>query len=201
VWRVCLALLLLTVNQRAWGQAPAFTTPGYNQIQSNGTNLPRRKVLNCSTNVTCTDDPANGRTTITATGGGGGSGTAALPVASCMPITGTVTPLFMSPSTCLDQTQANTLERVAATMTLATFSCKASAVTGGGQTVTMTLQKQTACTGSVTDQALTCAIGAATDICSGSGSIAFTAGDCLSIKVVPSGTLTTALSVQCQLSA
>src|SRR5206468_2499711 len=53
----------------------------YNQIQDSGTNLPKRRILDCEPAGACVDDPANDRTKITATGGGGG-GTPGSPASS-----------------------------------------------------------------------------------------------------------------------
>ena len=77
-------LLTLLLARRLGAQAgggPGFSTPGYNQIQDSGTNLPKRRILDCEPAGACVDDPANDRTKITATGGGGG-GTPGSPASS-----------------------------------------------------------------------------------------------------------------------
>ena len=69
MWRRALCIVGLLAS--AAHAQPTIQRPLV-RVEQAGTFLATRPTLNCSTNVTCTDDVANNRVTITASGGGGG---------------------------------------------------------------------------------------------------------------------------------
>jgi hypothetical protein len=63
-------LLLVLLATSAWGQ-PTVGGPRV-RVEDDGVPVGTRPTINCGTNVTCVDDPANNRVNITASGAGGG---------------------------------------------------------------------------------------------------------------------------------
>jgi hypothetical protein len=152
---------------------------------------------NCSPNVVGAISSAG---TITCVAGGGGGSTASqIAVSSCMTLTGAVSPLYMSPSTCLDPTETAVFERVSSNTTYQNLGCKLSAVLGGGQTLTMTLNKQTNCAGASSATSVNCVVSPSNDKCNTATTVAMNGGDCISVSAAASGTFTTPVQVNCQM--
>src|SRR6059058_497828 len=127
-------LLTLLLARRLGAQAgggPGFSTPGYNQIQDSGTNLPKRRILDCEPAGTCVDDPANNRTKITATGGGGGGAptNAKYLLAACDPTLTAEELLVAGAGLASIEVAGN-----CGTLTLATASQEAAFLANGGTT-------------------------------------------------------------------
>lgn len=168
------------------------------RVQCGGNLVGTRATINFPANASCLDDPNNSRVNVTPAAGSGGTGAnGLLGVDTCMPIDGNVSPMFTNAGSCLDPTEANVLQRVGIAATFNNLACKSSASTGGGQTVAMKVRVQTGCTGAAVDSALTCTILAASNACTGTTSVAVSAGDCIDVSVAPSGALTTPLAVNC----
>lgn len=195
--RLFVACVLLGLAGTAAAQS--FSQRGYERVIDGADVLltPRRS-LKCGTGLTCTDDPGNERTVITATGGAGGGTTGMIGMATCMPITGAVTPLFMSAGSCVEQTEVRASEHVANAMIFEDLACVASADLGSGKTVTVT-GRSGSC-GSLASASFTCVLtgGVSQPICNaGASTFSVSAGQCWSLQVVSSTTLDNAVRVNC----
>ena len=139
---------------------------------------------------------ANGNFTCSADTGGGGSSPNLIGVAACMPITGDST-IFMAPGTCADPTEAGVLLPVKNSGIYGAIQCQLSGTTGA-ESVVIT-GRTGSCTGSISDTTLVCTIGAGGSNCTSANSMSVTGGQCLSLRVVPSGALPSPLSLNCSM--
>lgn len=189
-------LLLVFVPALAWGQ------PNINQgliLKQEGTALGRTRTLNCTGGgITCALSGVEGTLSVT---GGGGGGINLLPVSTCMPLTGSVT-VFAGPGTCADPAQDSVRYQLTTALTAAALRCQAG-VSLTTNSLTVTIEKQTACSGAFVATGATCTITVGTANCTGTGvPISIGAGgDCIALRLVPSGAFGTAAEVQCMVEA
>jgi hypothetical protein len=190
----CALLLLAGV-----AGAQSFSQRGYSRvIDENDVLLTPRISLKCGTGLTCSDDVGNERTVIAVIGGGGGGTTGMIGAGTCTPVTGGVGTLFMSSGTCVEQTEDDAAERVKNAMVFSQLACIASADIGAGKTVTVT-GRVGAC-GSLASSSMICTLtgGVSLPVCdSGANTLSASAGQCWSLQVVPSTTLTNNAQINC----
>lgn len=197
--RLVAMLALVLLAGTAWGQG--FTQRGYERVaDENDILLTPRRTLKCGTGMTCSDDAGNQRTVLSVVGGGGGGTTGLIGAATCMPISGDVTPLFMSSGTCVEQAELPASENVKQAMVLQHLACVASDDVGSGKTVTVTGRVGTC--GSLSSSSVVCTLngGVSVPVCtSGANTLSISAGQCWSLQVVSSAVLDNSVRVNCSL--
>lgn len=197
--RLPVVLAVLLVAGVAWGQS--FSQRGYERvIDENDILLTPRRSLKCGTGLTCSDDVGNERTVLSVVGGGGGGTTGMIGAATCMPVTGDVTPLFMSSGTCVEDAELEASEPAKQAMVLQHLACVASDDVGAGKTLTVTGRVGTC--GSLASSSVVCTLSGGVSIpacTSGANTISLSAGQCWSLQLVSSAVLDNSVRVNCTL--